>query len=62
MILSNPWMDMYVEADGKRFKVRAICKTVEHANLICQTNPTFGVICEDYKSETIIVADLKPTA
>jgi hypothetical protein len=61
MILSNPWMKMFIQSDKQKFQVRALVTTMGDANIICNLDPTVGVICEDEKTGIIVIADLKPT-
>lgn len=45
--LDNPEMVACVASMGKMFKVTAICKSDEEANIICRKNPDTGVIATD---------------
>lgn len=52
---------MFIEADGKRFQVRALCHSTDHANELCAADPTIAVIDVDEATGTTIVADIAPT-
>ena len=52
---------MFIEADGKRFQVRAICHTTDEANALCAADPTIAVIDVDETTGTTILADISPT-
>lgn len=59
MKLSNPNMKLFVQADGDRYEVEAVCQTMSHANSLCAANSNLGVIAED-ECENIYVANLHP--
>jgi len=60
LTLSNPWHHMFVEADGKRFQVRALCASTDTANEFCAANPSVAVIDTDEATGTSIIADIEP--
>ena len=49
---------MFIEADGKRFQVRALCHTTDEANALCAADPTIAVIDVDETTGTTILADV----
>ena len=50
---------MFIEADGKRFQVRALCHSTDQANELCAADSTIAVIDVDEATGTTIVADVK---
>jgi len=57
---------MFIEADGKRFQVRALCPSTDMANDLCAADdllnghPTIAVIDVDEATGTTILADITP--
>ena len=51
---------MFVEADGKRFQVRALCHSTDHANQLCAADSSIALIDVDEATGTHILADIKP--
>ena len=63
--LSNPWMKLFIESDGKKYLVSGIFKTHAEVNNFCLSDPNVpdvGVIVDDKETGLIFVADIKPTA
>ena len=58
---SNPWMELFIQSDNKKFKVVAIVNDAHEANRLCAMNPHIGVICEDLSSGVILLAEMSPT-
>ena len=55
--LSNPNHKLFIEVDGQKFQVRALCHRRDTANILCADDPTLSVVDIDETSEIIIVAD-----
>ena len=60
--LSNPWHNLFIEADGKRFQVRALCHSTDQANELMAADSSIALIDVDETTGTSILADIKPTA
>ena len=58
---SNPWMELFVQSDNKKFEVVAIVNDIVEANRICALNPHIGIICEDKSSGCCLLARMSPT-
>lgn len=55
MKLSNSFLHLYIECDGKLFKVVHIAKTIDEANDYCRVNLGCGVI--DQNDSGIFIAE-----
>lgn len=47
MNLSNPHHNLFIQADGKLYKILHICQSTEEANAFCAKHSHCGVISED---------------
>jgi len=59
MKFNNNWMQLYVHSDDKKFKVIAVCKTIEEVNSICVDRHS-GIITTD-ENGLHYVAEQKPS-
>lgn len=53
----NEHMELFMHADGKKFRVTAICATEKEANDYCEANPDEGVIAVDMQQARIYIAE-----
>jgi hypothetical protein len=52
-------MTLLIESQGKLFKVTHICCSIQEANQIMSENPNIAMICEDYGSNYIFLAEIE---
>lgn len=62
MNLGNRFMTMYMEVDGKLFKIRKLTTSREAANEFMLANPDTALIDIDADSNVKIIANIKEEA